>query len=71
MAGVRFPALQNFYPLRSVQTVYGAHPASYRMGAGVKRQGPELDHSPPFGAYVKNGRAIFSFPIRLHGVVLN
>jgi hypothetical protein len=37
----------------------------------IKRQELEADHSPPFSAEVKNGGAIPSLPIRLHGRVLN
>jgi hypothetical protein len=50
----------------SVQTDIGAYPASYQIGtggisAGVKRQGPEADHSPS-SAEVKNGGAMFPLP---------
>jgi hypothetical protein len=38
---------------------------------GVKRSGREADQSLPSSAEVKNGGAIPSFPICLHGVVLN
>jgi hypothetical protein len=54
----------NFSLLRSVQTDSGADPAPYTMGTvgvfhlGLKRQGPEADHSPPSSAEVKNGEAI-------------
>ena len=40
-----------------VQTIPGAHPASYTMGTGpfpeVKRPGRGVDHSPPSSAEVK------------------
>jgi hypothetical protein len=45
--------------LHFIQTSSGAHPASYPMGmggfspGGVKRQGPEADHSPPASAMDK------------------
>jgi hypothetical protein len=49
----------NFSLLRRVQVGYGAHPASYPIGTGgscpeVKRPVCETDHSPPYGAEVKN-----------------
>jgi hypothetical protein len=68
MARVLFSAVQDFSLLHSVETKYGAHPASYPMGTGgsfhggVKRQGREDDHSPPSGAEVKNGGAIPPLP---------
>jgi hypothetical protein len=48
----------NFSLHHRVQTVSGAHPASYPMGNGapslwIKRQGREADHSPPSSAEVK------------------
>jgi len=47
--GVRFPAGAKNSSLRHrIQTGFGAHPVSYRMGTGVKRAGREADHSPPF-----------------------
>jgi hypothetical protein len=54
---------QDFSLLHSVQTGSGAHPAPYPMDTGgaspgVKLPGHEADHSPPFSADVKNGRAI-------------
>jgi hypothetical protein len=56
----RFPALQNFTLLHSVQTESGAHPASYPiaidvLSSGVKRPGREADHSPPLTTKGKNG----------------
>jgi len=57
--GVRFPAggVKDIF-LPRVQTGSGAHPA-YLMGTGdhsleVKWPGSKTDHSPPFGAEVKN-----------------
>jgi hypothetical protein len=49
--------------LDSIQTSTGAHPTSYTVGMGtlsmgVKWQGYETDHSPPFSVEVKNGGAI-------------
>jgi hypothetical protein len=44
---------QDFY-FYSGHTGSGAHPASYPMGAVVKRPGREADHSPPTSAEVKN-----------------
>jgi hypothetical protein len=46
------------YHLQIVQTGSGVHPTSYIMGTGgsfpgVKRQGPEADHSTPTSAEVK------------------
>jgi hypothetical protein len=46
-----------------LQTVAGAHPASYPMGTGalppgVKRPWREADISPPFSTKIKNGGAI-------------
>jgi hypothetical protein len=56
-AWVRFPALQDFSFLHSVQTDSGAHPASYPMGSrdsfpGVKRPGHEADYSLPYSAEI-------------------
>jgi hypothetical protein len=56
---VRFPAgAGNFSLHHRVQNGSGAHTASYPMGTmdyfpGVKRPGPEADHSPPSSAEVK------------------
>jgi hypothetical protein len=49
---------QEFSPLHVIQTVSGAHPASYPMGTvgsfpGVKRTRCEADRSPPSSAEVK------------------
>jgi hypothetical protein len=42
------------------------------LSLGVKRQGSEVDHSPPSRAEVKNAWSYNSTPpIRLHGVVLS
>jgi hypothetical protein len=60
-----------------VQTGSGAHPASYPMGTrdfsvGVKREGREVDHSPPSSAEIENAWSYNSAPpIRLLGVVLS
>jgi hypothetical protein len=75
--GVRFPTGVRYCSLvHNFQTRTGAHSASHTMSTGavspgVQRQGREADHSPSFGAEVKNGGAIPPLPIRLHGVVLN
>jgi hypothetical protein len=77
MTWIRFPEVQNFSLLHSVQTGSEAHPAPYTMGTGglfslgVKRPGREVDHSPPSSAKVKNGGDIPPLPIRLHDIVLN
>jgi hypothetical protein len=67
MAWVRFPAVQDFSLLHSIQTDSGAQPASSPMGTGGcfpggKAAGREADHSPPFSAEVKNGGAIPPLP---------
>jgi hypothetical protein len=53
---------RGFPLLHSVQTVSGAHRASYPVGTGicpgVKRPGREANYSPPSGIEVKNGGAI-------------
>jgi hypothetical protein len=60
-----------------VQNGSGAHPASYRTGAGgsspgVKWPGCVTDHSPPYSAEVKNAWSYTSNPpARLVGMVLN
>jgi hypothetical protein len=42
------------------------------LSRGIKRTGPEADHSPPSRAEVKNAWSYTStLPIRLHGVVLS
>jgi hypothetical protein len=56
-----------------VQPGSGAHPASYPMctggfSLGIKRPGPESDHSSPSSAEMKNDGARPSLP---HGEVLN
>jgi hypothetical protein len=73
---VLFPTVQNFSIHQRVQTGSGAHPASYPVGTGVsslgvKRQGREVDHSPPSGAEVKNDELYLHSPICFHGKVLN
>jgi hypothetical protein len=58
-ARVRFPEVQDFSLLHSLQTDSGAHPASCPVGTwdlfprGVKRQGREADQLPPSSAEVK------------------
>jgi hypothetical protein len=65
---VRFPAVQEFNLLHSVQTDTGAHPAFYPMGTGdsfspgAKWQGRYADHSPRSSAKVKNGGAVPPVP---------
>jgi hypothetical protein len=59
---VRSPAeTKRIFPLvQTVQTGYGAHPASFPMGTGVTfpegkaRPGRDADHSPPSSAEVFN-----------------
>jgi hypothetical protein len=68
MAGFRFSAGARdfyFYALHRVQTVSGAHPASYTMGIwgatagkGINRSVREADYSPLSSAEVRNGGAI-------------
>jgi hypothetical protein len=67
MAWVRFPAVKDFSPLRSVQTGSGAHPTFYPMGTGgflpgIKRPERETDHSIPTSAEVKNTWIYTSIP---------
>jgi hypothetical protein len=62
--------------LRNVQTDSGPTQSPIQrvqgiVSPGVKRQRREAEHSPPFSAEVKNGGAIRSLPLRVHGVVLN
>jgi hypothetical protein len=67
-ARVRFPAVQDFSPLHSVQTDSGAHPASYPMRTadsfpgGKEAGGCEADQSPPSIAQIKKGGAIPPLP---------
>jgi hypothetical protein len=52
--------------LLNVNTGFGAIPIQWVPGnvyAGVKREGREVDHSPPFSAEVKNSGAVSSFPL--------
>jgi hypothetical protein len=58
---------QDFSLLHSIQTGSGDHIASYARGTrasfpGVKLQGREGDHSPPFSAEVNNGGDIPPLP---------
>jgi hypothetical protein len=50
------PCRGNICLLHSVQTGYGAHPASYPMGTGGGGGG-EADHSPPSSTDVENSGA--------------
>jgi hypothetical protein len=58
--GVRSPAGATIFPLTSVQTGSGAHPASCTMGnggpfpGGKARPGRDADHSLPSSAEVVN-----------------
>jgi hypothetical protein len=60
--GVRFPAKARFH------IISGAHPASYPTGMNWKlytpgkRQGREVDRSPPFSAEGNNGGFVPPFP---------
>jgi hypothetical protein len=58
--GSKFESLddQGFSLLHVVQTGSGVHPTSYTMDTGcsfpgIKRPGPEADHSPPASVEVK------------------
>jgi hypothetical protein len=69
--GARYSSL-----LHSVQTVSGAHPASYSIGTGglspgVKRPGREADNSPPSSAESRMVELYLPSPISLHGILLN
>jgi hypothetical protein len=72
-----FPGRSKLFSLLyNVQTGSGTNPVSYTMGTGGcflmgEVGGSEADHSPPSSAEVKNGGALSSLPIRLHGVVLD
>jgi hypothetical protein len=62
-AGVRIPV-----GIHIVQTGSVVHPTSYKMGTGgsfpgVKRQGREVDHSPPTSAEVKKMWIYTSTPL--------
>jgi hypothetical protein len=59
--GIRSPTgAEDFYSSPCVQTVSGAHPASYPVGTGgpfprgKAWSGRDADHSPPSSAEVKN-----------------
>jgi hypothetical protein len=59
-----------------LSTGSGAHslPIQWVLGIlspGLKRPGPEADHSPQSNVKVKNGGAMSHSRIYLHGVVLN
>jgi hypothetical protein len=75
---VRFPAgAGNFSLHHRLQNGSGAHPAPIQwvpgaLSLGVKRPGPEADHSPPYSAGVKECVELYLHsPIHLHGVVLS
>jgi hypothetical protein len=75
--GVRFPAgTRDLSLLHSVQTGPVAHLSSCSAGTrgsspGVKRQGLEANHLPPFSAEVKYGGAIFPLRLRLRDMMFN
>lgn len=75
MTAVRFPVGGNFSLFHNIQTATEAHPASYLTGTGLlpgaKVAGGEDDHSPPFGAKVKNDDAIPPPPLCRHDISLN
>jgi hypothetical protein len=68
MIGVRFSSeARNLSLLHIIQSVSGSRPAFHQMETGgsfpgVKKQGREVDHSPPSNAEVKNGGAIPPLP---------
>jgi hypothetical protein len=65
---VRFPegAREFIFSIASRQAVGPTQPPVQRVPAalflGIKRQGHEADHSPPFSAEVKNGGAVLPLP---------
>jgi hypothetical protein len=66
MARVLVPVVQDYFLLHSVETIFGADPASHPMGTGenflgVKRPEREADHSPPSTAEVENDGAVLPF----------
>jgi hypothetical protein len=62
---------KGFSLLYSVQTGSGAHERLLSNGYWDSFPGGKSDHSPPSSAEVKNGGAIPTFPLRLHGIMLN
>jgi hypothetical protein len=59
-----------------IQTGPGTHASYYPTGTGalspgVKWLGREADQSPPSSAEVKKTGAVPTFPLRVHGMVLN
>jgi hypothetical protein len=67
--GVRIPTGTNgFSLLPNLQAGFGAHPAPYPMPTGnpfpgVKRTGPEINHSSPSSIKVKNDWSYTSTPL--------
>jgi hypothetical protein len=66
---------KRIFPLASVQTSSGAHPASRTMDPGgpfpgaKARPGRDADHSPPYSAEVKNEWELYLLsPKCLHGM---
>jgi hypothetical protein len=62
--GVRIPVGPEVYPTFYLMDTGGSFP-------GVKRPWPEFDYSPPISVEVRKYGSIHSFPIRLHGEMLN
>lgn len=77
MSRIRFPAVEDFSLLYSVQTDSEAHPVSYHIAIrgslpGVKRSESEADDSISFSTEVKKDGAIPPLPsICFHGIVVN
>jgi len=56
----------NYSLHRRVQNGFGAHPASYAVGLGVKRPGREAYHSHPYSAKIKECVELYLHsPVRL------
>jgi hypothetical protein len=76
MVRLRFPAVQDFSILHSVQNGSGTHQASYwtltsAHSPEVKRQGCAAEDSPPYHAEVKNGGTIAPLPHMSSSIILN
>jgi hypothetical protein len=79
--GVQFPAgaiIELFLHATTSRPALGLNQPPFQwvpvaLSLGVKRQGREADHSPPFSAEVKNEWRYTSTPLYqcLHGVVLS